>query len=259
MVDISFNLKNFEYLLLILVRVSAFVFIAPFFGQTAIQSRLKIGLSVTIALLLYNVVDQPPLNYSGLLAYSVLVVQEVITGLIIGYAAYICNSIILFAGNIIDMDIGLSMAAEFNPEMGSESTVSGQFYYYTVLLLLIASNMHTYILRAICDSFKVVPIVGAQFQLGSLLNMMMKYMMDLCVIGFRIFLPYFAVIMVLNVILGIMAKVAPQMNMFAVGIQLKLLTGMVVMFLTIFMLPNVASYISQEIKTMVVLAIEGMR
>ena len=85
-----------------------------------------------------------------------------------------------------------------------------------------------------------------------------KFMTDLFVIAFRIFLPYFACIMVLNCILGIMAKVAPQMNMFSVGIQLKLLTGLVVMFLTLFMMPNIADFLFREIKTMVVMVIEGM-
>ena len=81
---------------------------------------------------------------------------------------------------------------------------------------------------------------------------------DLFVIGFRIFLPFFACIMILNCVLGIMAKVAPQMNMFSVGIQLKILAGLIVMFLTIFLLPSIANFIFREIKTMVVMVIEGM-
>ncbi len=64
--------------------------------------------------------------------------------------------------------------------------------------------------------------------------------------------------MILNCILGIMAKVAPQMNMFSVGIQIKLLVGFVVLFLTIYLVPSIANFIINEIKTMVVLIIEGM-
>ena len=71
-------------------------------------------------------------------------------------------------------------------------------------------------------------------------------------------MPIFACIMVLNCILGIMAKVAPQMNMFTVGMQLKILVGLVIMYLTVFMLPSVSDNIFKEIKTMVVSFIEGM-
>ena len=91
------------------------------------------------------------------------------------------------------MDIGLSMATEFNPSMNSETTVTGNFYYYVVLVLLLVSDMHTYLIRAVCDSFSVVPLGGAQFQFDNMLSTMTKYMGDMFVIGFRIFLPVFCV------------------------------------------------------------------
>ena len=81
---------------------------------------------------------------------------------------------------------------------------------------------------------------------------------DMFVIAFRIVLPVFACMMILNCILGIMAKVAPQMNMFAVGIQLKVLLGMAVLFLTVMLLPGIADFIFTEMKRMVVSMIEGM-
>ena len=258
MVNYSFSLIDFEYFLLILVRITAFVFAAPLFGQSGVPNQTKIGLSFLTSVMLYNVLDRPALEYSDIIGYAVYVLIEGITGLLIGFAANICSSIVLFAGNIIDMDIGLSMATEFNPEMNNEVTVTGNLYYYFVFLLLVASDMHVYILRAVCDSFRVVPIGGAQFEWNHLLAAMTRYMGDLFVIGFRIFLPVFACIMILNCILGIMAKVAPQMNMFAVGIQMKVLVGMLVLFLTVFMLPKIADFIFTEIKQMVVLIIEGM-
>jgi flagellar biosynthetic protein FliR len=258
MVDVSFSLGNFEYFLLVLVRIASFLYVAPIFGNSAVPRQVKIGLSIFSALVLYNVVPRPELHYQSVVGYAVCIVEETITGLMIGFAANICSSILLFAGNIIDMDIGLSMATEFNPDMSTEVTITGDFYYYTVLLLLVSSDMHTYVLRAACDSFYVVPLGGVEFEWDNLLTTMIKYMTDLCVIGFRIFLPVFACIMILNCILGIMAKVAPQMNMFAVGMQLKVLVGLTVIFLTIFLVPDIANFIFNEIKTMVGMVIESM-
>lgn len=94
--------------------------------------------------------------------------------------------------------------------------------------------------------------------MDSLLASMVQYCTDLFVIGFRIVLPVFACMMILNSILGIMAKVAPQMNMFAVGVQLKLLLGLAVLFITTFLLPDIANFIFKEIKVMTVSFIEGM-
>ena len=83
-------------------------------------------------------------------------------------------------------------------------------------------------------------------------------MIDSFVIAFRIILPVFACIMILNCILGIMAKVSPQMNMFAVGMQLKVLLGLVVMFLTIGLLMNVSDFIFDEMRRTIVSMIKGM-
>ena len=258
MVELSFSLIDFEYMLLILVRIASFMFVAPFFGQNGVPAPAKIGLSFFITIILYEVVPDPTLDYVSEIGYGIAVLKEAITGLLIGFAANICSSIVIFAGNIIDMDIGLSMATTFNPDMSLQTTVTGNLYYYMIFAFMIASNTHLYVLRAVADSFYVVPIAGAAFEWDSLLVTMTKYMTDLFVIGFRIFLPFFATMMIMNCILGIMAKVAPQMNMFSVGIQLKILVGFVVLFLTIFMFPSVAEYVFDEIKTMVVLFIEGM-
>lgn len=258
MVEYTFSLVDFEYLILILVRIASFVFIAPFFGQSGVPNQAKIGISFFTSVILLSVIPKPELDYVGVIGYGIVVLKEGITGLLIGFAANICNSIVLFAGNIIDMDMGLSMATQFNSEMSSQTTVTGNLYYYLVFAMLIATDMHIYIFRAVCDSFYVVPVNGAEFEWDGLLISMTKYMTDLFVIGFRIFLPFFACIMILNCILGIMAKVAPQMNMFSVGIQMKMLVGFMVLLFTIFLFPRIANMIFEEIKTMVVLFIEGM-
>lgn len=258
MINYEFSLIGFEYWLLIFARITAFMHVAPVFGQSAVPNRVKAGLSVFVATVLYNVVEHPELAYTSAIGYAVILIREVITGLLIGYAANICNSIVLFAGNIIDMDIGLSMVTEFNPEVNNEVSITGNLYYYFVLLLLLSSEMHTYVLRALCDSFVVVSPGEPLPQWDSLMASMTQYMGDLFVIGFRIFLPFFACIMVLNCVLGVMAKVAPQMNMFAVGIQLKVLMGLIVLFLTFYLMPYVADLLFDEIKTMVGLMIDGL-
>lgn len=258
MVNYSFSLAGFEILILILVRISCFVYIAPFFGMKNVPGKLKIGFSFFLSIIIYGFVDRTGIGYTGFIGYAVIVLKEGITGLLIGLAANVCNSIILFAGNIIDMDIGLSMATEFDPMMNSQVTITGNLYQYFVLLLLIVTNMHYVILRALVTSFEVIPINGQVFDWQSLMVSMTEFMTNLFVIGFRIVLPVFACIMILNCILGIMAKVSPQMNMFAVGMQLKILVGMAVLFVTISMLPGIGDFIFTEMRRLMVSFIEGM-
>ena len=148
MVQYSFSLENFEIFILILVRVSCFVYIAPFYGMSNVPNQVKIGLSAMIALLVSGFADVSQVEYTGLIGYAVIVLKEGITGLLIGLAANVCNSIILFAGNIIDMDIGLSMATEFDPINNAQVTLTGNLYNYFILMLLVVTDMHHYILRA---------------------------------------------------------------------------------------------------------------
>ena len=258
MFEYSFSLADVEILLLIIVRISCFVFVAPFFGTANSPARVKIGLSVFVSLLIYGLVDKTGIAYTGIFGYSIVVIREGITGLLIGLAANICNSIILFAGNIIDMDIGLAMATEFDPTNNTQVTITGNLYQYFILLLLIATDMHHVILRAAVDSFSLIPINGQKFNWDHLLASMTTYMGDMFVIAFRIILPVFACIMILNCILGIMAKVSPQMNMFSVGMQMKIMVGFMVLFITITLLPSVADFIFKEMKTMIVSFVKGM-
>ena len=159
MLQYTFDISTFEYFLLILVRISCFVFVAPFFGAKEVPGRVKVGLSAFVAILVFFAVPMEHTAYTSEIGYAVLVLKEGITGLLIGFAAYICNSIILYAGTIIDMDIGLSMAMVFDPSTGSQVSITGNLYSYFVLLLLIVSNMHQYILRALVDSFRLFPQV----------------------------------------------------------------------------------------------------
>ena len=132
MLEYTFSLANFEILILILVRISCFVYIAPFFGTKNAPSQAKIGFSFFVALLVYGFVDKTAIEYTGLIGYAIIVLKEGITGLLIGFAANICNSIILFAGNIIDMDIvQLFYTSSFdcNRYASCDFTGCGRFFY----------------------------------------------------------------------------------------------------------------------------------
>ena len=245
MVNYGFSLYTFEYFLMILVRVASFVSVAPFFGMNTVPNRVKVGLSVFLALILYQViVPKEVLEYSGVIEFAIIVLREGITGLLIGFAANICNSIIVFSGKVIDMEIGLAKANMYDN--------------YFIMLLLIITDMHHYILRALIDTYQLIPVNGTAFNWEHLMGTMMMFITDLMVLGFRIVLPIFAASMILNCILGIMAKVAPQMNMFAVGMQLKILIGFSIIFLTIVLLPDIANIIFREMRKMIVSVIEGM-
>ena len=258
MLQFPFTLETFEFFLIILVRITTFMYTAPFYSQDATPDMVKIAFSVFISGMVFVSLPDAQLNYIGVLGYTTIVLKEGITGLLIGFAANICNSIVLFTGRLIDMEIGLSMANALDPTTKEQSSITGTLYNNAIMMLLIISDMHIFIMRTAIDSFSVIPVGQTIFDYENLVSAMVGFLTDYMVIAFRILLPYFICIMMLNVVLGIMAKVAPQMNMFSVGMQLKVITGFLVMFMVIALLPNVANFIFIEMKKMMVQFMETM-
>ena len=259
MIDYSFSMAELEYFMLIFCRVSCLVYIAPFFGMNNTPGRVKIGLSFMVSVLLFYTLGVHTLPvYDTVYGYAILVLKEAITGLLMGYGCNMCTTIVGFAGRIIDMETGLSMASMLDPTSKEDLSISGIIYRYGTLLILIISGMYQYIMKALAESFILIPVAGSVFHADKLLDVMLKFMADFVLISFRICLPIFAVMIILNALLGILAKVAPQMNMFSVGIQIKVLVGMFVLFLTIGMLPQITEMIFTEMKTIMVAFVEAM-
>lgn len=258
MLDYSFTYQDLEYFLLIFVRVASFVFIAPFFSMKNTPRNVRVVLSFFVAVLLYHILPETEISYEGLMGYAILVMKEVVTGLLLGFGANFCTSIMAFAGQIADMEMGLSMASMFDPTTQQQTTISGVIYNYMITLMLIISGMYRYLLSAFAESYTLIPVNGAVFQFNSLLNSFLQFMRDYLIIGFRICLPVFCVMVILNAILGVLAKVSPQLNMFAVGLQLKVLVGIGILFLSMSMLPDAADFIFRQMKIVVVSFVEGM-
>lgn len=260
MIDYSFSIYDLEYFLLIFTRVSCFVFVAPFFSMKNTPAMVRVGLSVFTSMLLYQALTPAEaVVYDTVMEYAVIVMKEAVTGLLIGFGANICTSIVNFAGSIADMETGLSMVTLLDPTTRENTSITGVFYQYVLMMMLIVTGMYRYLFGALADTFTLIPINGAVFHGDMLLEAMLQFLSDYVIIGFRIVLPIFCTILLLNAVLGILAKVSPQMNMFAVGIQLKILVGLSVIFLTAGILPGTSDFIFQEMKRVIVSFVGAMQ
>ena len=253
MIDYSFSYGDLEYFLLILMRVASFIAVAPVFGTQGVPPiRVKLSIALFLSILLYGMVPMVPLQYETVLGYAIIVLKEVAVGLFLGLSAQIVTTITAFAGNLVDMQVGLSMVSLFDPVSRNQVTVSGVLYQYTLLGMMLVSGMYRFILSALTDSFTLIPVNGAVFHTDALLASVMTYFRNYIVIGFRICLPVFIVTFVINIVLGVLAKASPQMNMFAVGIQIKMLVGLGVMYLTCIMLGNASNFVFRYMREMLI-------
>ena len=128
---------------------------------------------------------------------------------------------------------------------------------YMVMLTMIVTNMHHYLIRAIVDSFRYFSVGEAMIG-DNAKNVLLDFMPNFFVIAFRIILPVFASMLIVNIVLGTLSKAAPQMNMFVVGMQLKIFIGIFAVLFTIVMLPAVSTFIEDKIHTLLAALVRGM-
>ncbi len=248
MIDYSFSYGDLEVFLLILTRITSFIFVCPFFGGRQTPNLVKVGFGIMLSILVYGAVPFYPPSYNTIIGYTVIVLKEVITGFLIGYAVQLSEMIVNFAGQIVDMQIGLSMVNLFDPATNQQVTITGSLYSQVLTVALLLSGMYRFILSAMVDTFTLIPINGAVIHADRMLNSVVLFLRDYIVIGFRISLPIFIITFITNAILGILAKVSPQMNMFSVGIQIKIVIGLIVMLITVSMLGDASNFIFINIK-----------
>lgn len=260
MVSYAFTYDNLLYALLILARIASFVAVAPLIGgnNTGVSNAVKVAFAVFFSAMLYGVVPRAALDYDSVFGYSVIVLKEVFCGIAIGLAAQLCMQVTSFAGHIVDMMSGLSMVTQMDPTSGNQVTITGTIYNQVIMAMLVVSGMYRYLFMAIADSYAWVPVNGAVFHEQAIVLSMFDFLKNFFIIGFRVALPVFLVTFTINIVLGVLAKVAPQMNMFSVGIQIKILTGMAILYLSARMLGAAADFILRNMRILMEQFIRAM-
>ena len=246
-----------EAFLLVFVRVACFTSIAPIFGHNSLNARMKISIAFFVSLILYQVINVSLPEYTNVLGYTTLVLEETLVGLLLGFVAGLSMKSLAIAGEFIDREIGFSMATTFDPNQGLV-TITGELYDKIVCLVIVISNLHYYILSAAAQSFELVPVGNVVLNPGLIYTSLIQFIVQMFIIGFRIAMPVFLGATMLNVILGVLAKSSPQMNMFAIGMQLKVFVGLFLLAVCIMFIPNIANYIMERMRDMIQTILGGL-
>jgi flagellar biosynthetic protein FliR len=211
-----------------LVRVLALFSVAPVLSHRAIPARIKVALAVGVALVLLPNVPAPPLTDVLSAAGLGLLVQNIAIGVIIGFTVRIVFAALELAGEVIGLQTGLSFAGFFNPAIGAAQTATASFMSLLALLMFVAIDGHLMLIHALAESFRLFPLAGGEFPLS--FERVARLGGDVFAIGLAIALPFIAVMMLVNIVLGVLARVAPQLNIFAVGFPLTILVGLGTLF-----------------------------
>ena len=229
------------------VRILAMFMTAPVLHDQAIPARAKIGFSLLAALLVAPLL--PPAQHVPVSsAHALLIlIQQVLIGAAIGFTVRLVFAAVEMAGDAIGLQMGLSFAGFISPGTGEQTPIIGSFLGVIASLVFLAINGHLMLLAAVTDSFQTLPVIdGAGVQLNY--AGLAAAGADVFRLGLHVALPVLATMLILNLALGVLARVAPQLNVFAIGFPVTLLIGMIaLMFALPFLGPVFEHIIGQSL------------
>lgn len=220
--------NNVDIFMLIFARIIGLIVLLPVIGGNNVPVIAKIGIALAISGIIYvsgNVTDVIYTN--NIIGYAMLILKEIIVGLIMGYIVFLIFNALYLTGHLTDQQIGYSMANVFDPVSNTQVPITGNLYYFSLCTLFILNKGHYMVINTIFNSYKALPI-GKALLLGNdnLMKLFMSAMVQFFVIGTLIALPIIGIILVMDVSLGVLVKTVPKMNVFVVGMPLKVLAGL---------------------------------
>jgi flagellar biosynthesis protein FliR len=231
--QLPFTLDTIEAFLLVFVRIATMLSLFPIFGSTTIPLQVKVGLSLFIAVLVFIAAPglhtlAPHAGYGpSVPLLFLLIIKEVLVGLTIGFVSAFLFASVQFAARLIDMEIGFGMVDLIDPMSEESITVMGQLWIvvFTVVLLLI--NGHYFFILAIEKSFAVIPLADAHMRFGPIASHLIDMTGQVFVLSLKLSAPIYVTLIMTEMTLGIVARTAPQINVYFVGLPGKILIGIV--------------------------------
>ncbi|NPC92589.1 flagellar type III secretion system protein FliR [Bacillus sp. WMMC1349] len=216
-------IELFPAFLLVFVRITAFYVTVPLFSYRTIPAVHKIGFAFFLAIISFSTIKNPPhLDVDGM--YMMLIMKEALVGLLLGLIAYIMISAIQIAGSFIDFQMGFAVANVIDPQTGAQTPLVGQFLHTMALLLMLSLNAHHLLLDGIYYSYQYIPIdhLGLSFGNEQFGDFIAKSFNSMFITAFQLSAPVVASLFLVDLALGIVARTVPQLNVFVVGLPLKI-------------------------------------
>lgn len=176
----------------------------------SVITSLNIGININVE------------NTYMLISYGII---EILTGLFLGYITSICFNAIKIGGQLIDVQMGLSMASMYDTTSKTETTLMGSLIYWMGILIFFAMNGHHVLIEGLQYSFKIIeigtPIVSSNF------DYLLKIFIEYFIIGFKISIPVTVALLISELVMGLVSRSVPQFNVMILGMPLKILIGVV--------------------------------
>ncbi|WP_331722137.1 flagellar biosynthetic protein FliR [Alkalithermobacter thermoalcaliphilus] len=215
--------------MLIFARCIGLFVVSPIFGRNNLPNIFKLGFCLIVSYIILPYVNMGNVSEYSFFNIMFLGIKEILIGFVIGFIAYMIFSIFYIAGAFLDLDLGFSMANVIDPQYGSQVPITGNFIYTILTVVFMLLNGHHYLIKALVDSFYIFP-VNSLININNNLFVFIVQLLDyMFVSAIKISIIVMISIFLVNLILGILARTMPQMNVFIVGMPLKIVIGLSIM------------------------------
>jgi len=252
--------SNVDVFFAVFVRIMGLLTVLPVLSGQNLPVMARITLALGIALLAFvaNVVTLPPYDLN-LLGYGLLLVTEFMSGLIIGLIVMLFFSVFHFIGQLTDFQMGFGMVNVMDPFGNQQTPITGNFYYLIISLFFVSSGALRLVLANLFHSFNFIGL-GEAVVTGNagltylIIDIFVQYFRT----GFTIALPVIGTLMLVDITLGILVKAVPKMNVFVIGLPIKVMVGLIIVFLTLPFMIDTFEGIMINVNQFIVMAIEVM-
>lgn len=214
------------------IRTLAMFSAMPIFSQRNLPMRVRVALAALTSFAAQASLPDMPLIPLDSAPAVLVILQQILIGVCLGFAVRIVFTAIEFAGELIGLQMGLNYAGFFDPATGGQATATSRFFGTMVAFLFVVINGHLLLINAVVQSFHSFPVGAEPFAFLHLAQPQV-WGADIFRIGLWVALPLITMLLFVNLVLGIISRVASQINIFAVGFPITLGVGLVGILMTL--------------------------
>ncbi|WP_315114374.1 fused FliR family export protein/FlhB family type III secretion system protein [uncultured Clostridium sp.] len=220
------NVAFYTALIMVFLRFIAFFTVTPVFFPKGTPAMVKIGFVLILSFVILPGIDYSSVNtINDIFPFIASGINEIITGLTLGYITEICFMSVRMAGNFIDVQVGFSMMSMLDPNTNTNSTLLERLLYWCSLVMFFILDVHHVLIYQLVGSYKSISI-GKSLLSDSLSGLVTKIFIDFFSLGLKIAIPVVLIIIITELTLGLMARTVPQLNIMILGLPVKILVGL---------------------------------
>ena len=245
-VELNVITQMLLHFMMAMLRIGAFAVAAPIFGARYVPLQVRIIAVVALTVPIWDRVPMPEFNALIEITIIITILQELIIGLAAGLILSIIFSAAAKAGDQIATSAGLGFASQIDPVSGTQTPVISQLFSLMFLVIFLSLDGHLVALRIILDSYEIVPI-GAQLNMTSMIGAGLAAAGAMFLYSLQLMLPVVLILLIINTVIGVLTRSAPQLNIFSFGFPLTLILSLGIIYIALPILGDAMRLISERV------------